>query len=85
MSSWTGADDDDSLGLALWSQQDPEFNTNFPVLDKRDSNPCVMLESTHQIKRWTGQGVHTVSSVWCRFIRDGTTQVADSGIAHEHG
>jgi hypothetical protein len=20
----------------LWSQQDPEFNTNFPVLDKRD-------------------------------------------------
>jgi hypothetical protein len=36
MSSWTGADDDDSLGPALWSQQDPEFNTNFPVLDKRD-------------------------------------------------
>jgi hypothetical protein len=27
--------DDDSLGPALWSQQDPEFNTNFPVLDKR--------------------------------------------------
>jgi hypothetical protein len=36
MSSWTGADDDDSLGPALWSQQDPEFNDNFPVLDKRD-------------------------------------------------
>jgi hypothetical protein len=36
MSSWTRADDDDSLGLALWSQQDPELNTNFPVLDKRD-------------------------------------------------
>jgi hypothetical protein len=36
MSSWIGADDDDSLGPALWSQQDPEFNTNFPVLDKRD-------------------------------------------------
>jgi hypothetical protein len=28
------ADDDDSIGPALWSQQDPEFNTNFPVLDK---------------------------------------------------
>jgi hypothetical protein len=36
MSSWTRADDDDSIGQALWSQQDPEFNTNFPVLDKRD-------------------------------------------------
>jgi hypothetical protein len=36
MSSSTGADDDDSLGPALWSQQDPEFNTNFPVLYKRD-------------------------------------------------
>jgi hypothetical protein len=35
-SSWIMADDDDSLGPALWSQQDPEFNTNFPVLDKRD-------------------------------------------------
>jgi hypothetical protein len=52
MSSWTGDDDDDSLGPALWSLQDPEFNNNFPVLDKREiSNPCVMLESTHQIKR----------------------------------
>jgi hypothetical protein len=29
-------DDDDSLGPALWSQQDPEFNNNFPVLDRRD-------------------------------------------------
>jgi hypothetical protein len=48
------------------------------------SNPCMMLESTHQIKWWTGQGVHTVSSVWCRFIRDGTTLVDTSGIAHEH-
>jgi hypothetical protein len=36
MSSWTGADDDVSIGPALWSQQDPEFNTNFSVLDKRD-------------------------------------------------
>jgi hypothetical protein len=36
MSSWIRADDDDSLGPALWSQQDPEFNTNFLVLDKRD-------------------------------------------------
>jgi hypothetical protein len=36
MSSWTEADDDDSLDPALWSQQDPEFNTYFPVLDKRD-------------------------------------------------
>jgi hypothetical protein len=36
MSSWIGADDDDSLGPALRSQQDPEFNTNFPVLNKRD-------------------------------------------------
>jgi hypothetical protein len=36
MSSWTGDADDDSLGPALWSQQDPEFNINFPVLDKRD-------------------------------------------------
>jgi hypothetical protein len=36
MSSWTGDDDDDSLDSALWSQQDPEFNNNFPVLDKRD-------------------------------------------------
>jgi hypothetical protein len=36
MSSWTGDDDGDYLGPALWSQQDPEFNTNFPVLDKRD-------------------------------------------------
>jgi hypothetical protein len=32
MSSLTGADDDDSISLALWSQQDPEFNTNFPIL-----------------------------------------------------
>jgi hypothetical protein len=36
MSSWTGDDDDDSLGPALWIQQYPEFNNNFPVLDKRD-------------------------------------------------
>jgi hypothetical protein len=36
MSSRTGDDDDDSLSPALWSQQDPEFNNNFPVLDKRD-------------------------------------------------
>jgi hypothetical protein len=36
MSSWTGDDDDDSLGPAPWSQQDPKFNNNFPVLDKRD-------------------------------------------------
>jgi hypothetical protein len=36
MSSWTLAADDDSLGPALWSQQDLEFNNNFPVLDKRD-------------------------------------------------
>jgi hypothetical protein len=36
MSSWTGADDDDSLSPALWSPQDLEFNTNFLVLDKRD-------------------------------------------------
>jgi hypothetical protein len=36
MSSWTGDDDDDSLDPALWSQQDPEFNNNFPVLDKID-------------------------------------------------
>jgi hypothetical protein len=36
MSSWTGDDDDDSLDPALWSQQDPEFNNNFPVLGKRD-------------------------------------------------
>jgi hypothetical protein len=37
MSSWTGTDDNnDSLGPALWSQKDPEFNTNFPVLGKRD-------------------------------------------------
>jgi hypothetical protein len=36
MSSWTRANNDYSLGPALWSQQDPEFNTNFPVLDKRD-------------------------------------------------
>jgi hypothetical protein len=34
MSSWTGDDDDDSLGPALWSQQDPEFNSNFSILDK---------------------------------------------------
>jgi hypothetical protein len=34
--SWTGDDDDDSLGPALWSQQDLEFNNNFLVLDKRD-------------------------------------------------
>jgi hypothetical protein len=28
--------DDDSIGPTLWSQQDPQFNTNLPVLDKRD-------------------------------------------------
>jgi hypothetical protein len=45
MSSWTGADDDNSIGPALWSQQDPEFNTNFPVLDKRD------FKSMHDVRK----------------------------------
>jgi hypothetical protein len=35
MCSWTGDDDDDSIGPALWSQQDLEFNNNFLVLDER--------------------------------------------------
>jgi hypothetical protein len=47
MSSWTGADDDDSIGPAPWSQQDPEFNTNFPVLDKRD------FKSMRDIRKYT--------------------------------
>jgi hypothetical protein len=46
MSSWTGVDDDDSLGPALWSQQDPEFNNNFPVLDKRD------FKSMHDVRKY---------------------------------
>jgi hypothetical protein len=45
-SSWTGADDDDSIGPTLWSQQDPEFNTNFPVLDKRD------FKSMHDVRKY---------------------------------
>jgi hypothetical protein len=46
MSSWTGADDDDSIGPALWSQQDPEFNINFPVLDMRD------FKSMHDVRKY---------------------------------
>jgi hypothetical protein len=46
MSSWTGADDDDSLGPALWRQQDPEFSTNFLVLDKRD------FKSTRDVRKY---------------------------------
>jgi hypothetical protein len=65
--------------------QDQSSTPIFQSWTREISNPCVMLESTHQIKRWTGQGVHTVSFVWCRFIRDVTTQVAAFGIAHEHG
>lgn len=34
MSSWSG--DDASFGPALWTEQDPEFRSNFPVLGKRD-------------------------------------------------
>jgi hypothetical protein len=54
MSSWTGADDDDSIGPALWSQQDPEFNTNFPVLDKRDfiSMRDVRKYAPNQMVNW---------------------------------
>jgi hypothetical protein len=36
MSSWIEDDDVDSLGPTLWSQQDPEFSSNFLVLNKRD-------------------------------------------------
>jgi hypothetical protein len=36
MSSWTRDDDDDSLGPALWSEQDADCTSNFLVLDKRD-------------------------------------------------
>jgi hypothetical protein len=46
MSSWSGADDDESFGPALWSQQDLEFNTNFPVLDKRD------FKSMHDVRKY---------------------------------
>jgi hypothetical protein len=54
MSSWTGDDDDDdSLGPALWSQQDPEFNRNFPVLDKRDfKSMCDRKYTPNQIVNW---------------------------------
>jgi hypothetical protein len=54
MSSWTGADDDDSLSPALWIQQDPEFNTNFPVLDKRDfkSMRAVRKYAPNQMVNW---------------------------------
>jgi hypothetical protein len=45
MSSWTGVDDD-SLGPTQWSQQDPEFNNNFPVLDKRD------FKSMHDVRKY---------------------------------
>ena len=53
MSSWTG-DDDGSLGPALWSQQDPEFNSNFPVLDKRDfkSMRDVRKYAPNQMVNW---------------------------------
>ena len=34
MSSWSG--DDASVGPAVWTEQDPEFRSNFPVLGKRD-------------------------------------------------
>jgi hypothetical protein len=55
MSSWTGADDDDCLDPALWSQQDLEFNTNFPVLDKRDfkSMRDVRKYTPNQTVNWT--------------------------------
>jgi hypothetical protein len=55
MSSWTKADDDDSLGPALWSQQDPELNTNFPVLDKRDFKPMrdVRKYALNQTMNWS--------------------------------
>jgi hypothetical protein len=47
ISSWIGADDDDSIDPALWSQQDREFNNNFPVLDKRD------FKSMHDVRKYT--------------------------------
>jgi hypothetical protein len=55
MSSWIGGDDDDdSLGQALWSQQDPEFNINFLVLDKRDfKSMCdVRKYASNQTVNW---------------------------------
>jgi hypothetical protein len=35
------------IGPTLWSQQDPEVNTNFPVLDKRD------FKSMHDVRKYT--------------------------------
>jgi hypothetical protein len=57
MSSWTGDDDDDSLGPAPWSQQDPEFNNNFPVLDKR------YLKSMRDVRKYTPNQM--VNWPWC--------------------
>ena len=34
MSSWS--EDGASFGPAVWTEQDPEFKSNFPVLAKRD-------------------------------------------------
>ena len=34
MSSWSG--DDETVGPTVWTEQDPDFKGNFPVLDKRD-------------------------------------------------
>ena len=34
MTSWSG--DDDSLGSASWTEQNPNFKDNFPLQEKRD-------------------------------------------------
>jgi hypothetical protein len=75
MSSWTRADDDDSIGPAPWSQQDPEFNTNFPVLDKRDfkSMRDVRKYAPNQMVNWPrcAHGEFCVMQVYQRWDNSG--------------
>jgi hypothetical protein len=86
MSSWTGDDDDDSLGPALWSQQDSEFNNNFPVLDKRDFKTMhdVTKYAQNQMVNWPrcAHGEFCVMHVYQGWEN---SLVDASGMAHEHG
>jgi hypothetical protein len=85
MSFWTGDNDDDSLGPALWSQQDPKFNNNFLVLDKRHfkSMRDVRKYAPNQMVNWPmcAHGDFYVMQVYQGWDNSGRCFC----IAHEHG
>ena len=53
MSSWS--EDDASVGPAVWTEQDPEFMSNFPILGKRyfQSMREVRSYAPNQPVNWT--------------------------------